>query len=389
MKEVYTPEQAAEVEVRLDTQAEKEDVLRPERLRRLREQVDHLFPGDELIGIRQEIYASFDVPQFGDFHNEGMFMDSHLDLIAQNIENIRQGKFDDTVPQEVREVLARAVAAYEKYLSKYVFLHDLSKKDCLTIKYLDGSSKEMTWSEWVESLPPDVQGSPSLFRAYCKNSGVKGISYFQDKKSKKHGAEAVKILEGKEESIGIPKEVLIAIDKHEVAYSFTKINPKTYRDHLGQLSGEARDLAIAASYVDTAATLGKNGMPDLSNFLFLIESRRNFEMIIAAEAELIKNPALDQKKVQKVIIGLFNSDRRIDESADTFLARLTKECRPTEYDLAVLNTGLDAMIAVGTLTSEEKADILDLASRQDIASIGKKFGRKMGTLGPVLKASEK
>ena len=92
-----------------------------------------------------------------------------------------------------------------------------------------------------------------------------------------HGIKGSKSLEGTD----IPPEILIAISKHEVAYTFSKINTSIYEEHFVKpgYSDEQQKLILVASYVDTVASLRTDGKPDLTNFNFLIKSRENYLLI--------------------------------------------------------------------------------------------------------------
>jgi len=89
----------------LNRRAEIERDSRHERVTRLRVMVDGLFPGEENLRLREKINASFDVPQYGDYHNEGIFMDTHLALILDNLQALRQGEVPDNISEDVGNLL--------------------------------------------------------------------------------------------------------------------------------------------------------------------------------------------------------------------------------------------------------------------------------------------
>lgn len=395
MRELHGPDEAAAeapTEASLDMDAEREARERGERLERLRAKVEGLFQGEALAGLRAEILESFDVPQFGEHHNEGMCMDTHLDLILDNIAAIRAGEFPDALREDVRATMRSVADAYGETLERYAFLHDLSKKDCLTVRKLDGTSEEPTWSAWKAGFSDGAHGDPVAVRKRCKADGVKSIGYFQVGNGKdgrkQHGLAARQALEGREEEVGVPTSVLTAIEKHEVAYQFTKPAARKYKEHLGGLSPEERDLALVASYVDTSASLRKDGRPDLSNFMTLVGSKRNFETIAEAERRLAADTGLDRRKVQTAIAKLMDLERGIEEGLDALVARLSKECAPTSYDPAKLEENFAALVRASVISEEEKAFVVASLAAGDLSAVGRRFGKRMAAVTPALKASE-
>ncbi len=108
------------------------------------------------------------------------------------------------------------------------------------------------------------------------------------------------------EQSNVPKHLLAAIRKHEVAYQFSKINALTYEEHFAKsdISSEEQELAIAASYADTMASLRSDGTPDLTNFLFLVRSRKNYLLVrsfLDAGAEFRENDLRALMKQDKVL----------------------------------------------------------------------------------------
>jgi len=253
---------------------------RKTRIDRLHAMVAEIFPGDEARNLRDDIERSFDVPQIGEYHTEGAFMDSHLDLIVENVKKVADGKFPEEIPTAIREMLSRAVRRDTKAVKKYVFLHDIAKGDCLTLvssaseevlskenweallasselgqKAAKGDKKSLrafkkeknidevieaggqvvikygevnrpvSWEEWQALLASSelgrkVQaGDEASLKAFCEEQDIVGISYYQSlgEKQKSHGKTGVEQLR----SLGIQDEsVLCAVEKHEVAFQF-------------------------------------------------------------------------------------------------------------------------------------------------------------------------
>jgi hypothetical protein len=379
-----------------DARAIKERDSRPERLARLNATVDRLFPGEKAEAVRAKIKASFNVPQWGEYHNEGLFMDTHLDLILQRLGEVRSGEMSESVPAEVRSTMQETSIAKEDVLEKYVFLHDISKMDTLLIKSKgpDGKavSEKVTWEDWQARIPAEAQGDPVAMRAWLKSSGIEGISYYHpsDKTNvgKKHGdagAEEARRLE-----VEVDPSVLVAIENHEVAYSFSKPSAKTYREYFGTMSEEEKAMALTASFIDTTASIGITGEPDISNFLALTASKRNDELLLAVEAGLPDVAGLDKGKLEKKMAELRKADRAFPEKDSAqLLESIKKECKKTEYNLEALSEALQDVVSSGQIGIEDKERIIELMRSGNLAEIGKQYGPKMRFITPALKAAEK
>ncbi len=392
----YSPEDLAK-KIEL---AEKEAASRPERLEKLTAKVNELFPGPEREELREAIVRSFDVPQWGATHNEGMLMDTHLEKIFDTLENIKRGDFPEEIPSEVRQLLQETAKKNSEQLERYVLLHDISKADVLRMNFLPKGEKdkpyiwegnlELLAKEW--SLPETGLKDPvALVRWFDKNK-IAGVAYynegpplFQTTKAA-HGNAAVEKLKslGYEDS----EDMLAAIGSHEVAYQFSAIKPDTYEKHLGPMDTEARNFALVASFIDTMASLRDDGKPDLTNFLFLLASKENAETIAGVKAGLTDTEGLDPKKVETFLLELRKSNSRLP-SKDAVLARLYKECKPTKYDVLKLKELLQELVNTGTLSAEEADEIENTVVTGNQSELGKKFGKKMKDIRAVMTASEK
>ncbi len=82
--------------------------IRRARVDRLRSIVFELFRGEEKHELRENIERSFLVPQVGDYHHEGMYMDSHLlrahPLVPRNVKKILELAAND--PQNLKSTFA-------------------------------------------------------------------------------------------------------------------------------------------------------------------------------------------------------------------------------------------------------------------------------------------
>ncbi len=321
----------SDLETVLDGEAEREAIERPGRLERLKGRVEQLFQGEKLAGLRGKVIESFGVPQFGPHHNEGMFMDSHLDGILSNIDRLRNGEFPDELPGGIRESFQTIANERTDELERYAFLHDIAKADRLRIRY-EGKKEvdEPTWEEWRRRLPEAAREDPVALRAFCKENNVKGFAYYQLSQSKRggivqHGAAGRQYLEGLGEDVGIAPAMLEAIAAHEIAYQFENANARTYQKHLGEMEKEERGLALLASFLDTSSSLKSDGAVDLHNFMALLDAKHNFELFEEVADVLYADPALDPQKVKRSLGVLADKKVAIQESKEELLVRLRKE----------------------------------------------------------------
>ena len=364
---------------------------RKARVDRLRTIVADIFLGEEHRELRENIERSFAVPQVGDYHNEGMFMDSHLGLIVESIEDVAKSEFPAEISPGIREVLTRAVRRDPESVKKYVFLHDISKADCLTVKFGE-EERSVTWDEWQAMLSASEHGRKALagdeqaLRDFCKEQGVTGVSYFQNEGETKRqhgkvGAEELRVAEGMDAAM------LAAIESHEVAYQFQGIKASTYEKYFGEMADDARDFALLASYVDTMASLRPDGKPDLVNFLALAESREKAESLAALQRRL-DGAKLDKQKFERAWAALRNSSEPL--TADMLAeaeSKLRMECKLAGYDIAKLRDAVEPLVTNGTLTEEERDRLLAVAET-DPQNIGRAFGPKMRFLSPALKQAQ-
>lgn len=260
--------------------------------------------------LKERIVRSLGTPQLNDHHTEGKTMESHLRLMVEILNDMTEGRFPDLLAEEpeVKELLHRNVVIKDPVqperevlnldMLTYAFIHDIAKPDTLLVK-LEGDKNgiEMTLEDWqttIEHGEFDTLGGKK----------VVSISYYHPSKKSlgQHGNMGAEILA----ESAVPRYLLAAIKKHEVAYQFTKINALTYEEHFAKsgLSSAEQELAIIASYADTMASLTTNGTPDLSNFLRLVESRKNYLLVrsfIDAGTEFRENDLRALLKQNKVL----------------------------------------------------------------------------------------
>jgi hypothetical protein len=223
-------------------------------------------------------------------------------------------------------------------------------------------------------------------RYFCAEQGITGVSYFQNvdgsgkRQHGKVGAEELRAL-------GEPDETMLAaIEAHEAAYQFQGISVSAYERHFGEMSPEARDFAMLASYADTMSSLRPDRRPDLSNFLALAGSREKSEALAALAARL-SGADLDSRKFDRAWAALRHSSEPL--SADTVgatEAKLRAECGRSGYDVDRLRAGIESLVTKGALTADEGGRLFAMAL-DDPRAIGRAFPSKMKDIAFVLKGA--
>lgn len=355
--------------------AESEARSRNGRILHLRNKVVLLFPGDELKTIRNLIYQSFDVPQFGEHHNEGLLMDTHLVSILAVLDQLKNEQVDSKVPKAAKEILVNSAKQHFEALERYALLHDLSKPDCLKLKFKSGLNHELDWSKYCAMTDASERSDPLKLLDFFTSRGISSISYYHEVPPKKHGEEAAKILAPMLSEIAIPKVTLKAIELHEIAYQFASISAANFRKHFSGLNSDERAWALTASYTDTMGSYTKELRPDLSNFCALAQSMINFELIEELELLIKKFPnfaeSLDPKKIGQFVRNLLELPEAIVATPEELFQRVKIECVQSQYDIAILSRGLADLIDRRIISNEEREQIIgaiDPTSRKLIQS---------------------
>ncbi len=374
-----------EAEVDLALVAQKEAAERPERIAALTAQVDELFPGENLAELREDVtQRSFNTPQYGDYHTEGLFMDSHLARILSAVDDVAAGRFAPGIPKDIQNRMQLVGVSARESLLAYTFLHDITKPDSLTIKFADDRKNEsVSWEQWQERIPEAAKSDPQALKAYCEEQGISGIGYFGHAKSGKERLETFK------ENLDLPDVLFTAVEKHMVANQFNKVNIKTFRKHLGNLSEDELSWALTASYIDTMGSLSKNGQSDLSNFMFLVDTIHNMKVISDASsflwpAEGSLEKGLDKGKLQAEIVRLEKLPTRIDDTADVLAGKMREVAKIPRYDKEKLEASLRALSITKQIPKEVIPEIL--AAINDDGTVD---SRKMGPIRGKLRAANR
>ncbi|HBK33859.1 TPA: hypothetical protein DEP34_02850 [Candidatus Uhrbacteria bacterium] len=400
---------------------------RQKRLAFLREKMERLFEGEKNSELRQQIERSFSVPQYGEYHKEGLFMDSHLRLIFHTIEAVRQGNIPDTVSEATATSLQKALVQDPDMVERYVFLHDIAKADCLTVKFASLQAAQeaerttetqevcMTWAQWKDFLGQDeveakvMEEDERAMQDYLDSKEVMGISYYHP--DRKHGDAGSQML--RELYPGVEATTLIAIEHHEDAFQFQKVDTERYLLMYEAMNKEERDFALLASYVDTASSFRSDGQPDLLNFLALSASKEKvgafmrvlegldastqmieeaFRIFVKNRLEKRNNPRepitqllkalaqgrFDANKLIKTFDDWFFGDQPVRmEEVPLFIERWNKECTLPSFDRERLKHGFLTLVE-GAFTQEDAITLTELAL-MDASQIGRQFGKKLGS----------
>lgn len=321
------------------------------------------YPQLESLLIRQ-----LDVPQIGEYHNEGDTMYSHLLLIFKTLEDLLMGKFHSSVSNPaLRQILSKLVddnVSVNSDLIEYMFLHDLSKMDSLILTIEGEEQKhEISAEQWLQISSQ----KPFIFN----DKSVESIGYFHRSQGREgmHGYRAVKLLESL--NLGISQEILSAIDKHEVAYQFGKISARSYINHIVDAGFDSRqqDFILVASYIDTMGSLRSDLEPDLTNFLNLYFSRLNFETISRFQK---LHPEVAENKINR----FYNSDKVVHFEDLSVL--LPKVYSPSQL------TQLQILLEDCSKFSDAEINQIIEQVRVDESGLGRLLGKKMKFVRPIL-----
>ena len=340
-------------------QLDLEDRARPARLEDMRERVEAYFAGDKLADLRAKIMHSLDVPQLGQYHCEGMYMDTHIARILYAIDEVSEGRLASQIPHSIRNAMIDLASERRFHVERYALLHDLEKASCLTIKYLDGRSEEKDLKSFLATMPEASRGVPSKTYEFCKSSGIESISYYHKSTERLHGPEAEIKLRREPALQGVlPDELLTAIGKHEVAYQFSRISAQALEKHFGGITQEGKIWVLLANYIDLMGSLQPNQEPDMAPFFALAHSLNNANQVEYCRNLLGRDPDIDQKELQKKLQGLMQQDKPIVGTREDLSGRLALECKIKRYSREKMLTVLNVLVADSTLTEDQRNQVL-------------------------------
>lgn len=370
-----------------------ETASRSERLRVLSEIVDKVFPAPEVSDIRAEIKETFSLPQFGKYHNEGVFMDSHLALILKTIEELRSGIIDPLVPEDVGEILRVTARSFHSELQRYTFLHDLEKPSCTTIVFKSGEKREVSTREAYAIVPVEDRADCQRAYAAIEEQEIEKISYHHEKGERVHGPVAAARLGPRQAELGLSEVFMRAIALHEIAYQFTSGRADTFRRYFSALSADEQACVLTASYIDLKGSLQPDGQSDLSPFIHLLRAMKNHQTIAYIETQ--KNLGalggdIDQGKYQKYLAQLLKRDDVIADSLDEACRKAFQECRVSRYNRPLAVNKLSALVGDSISQKQCEGIIECFVGDGDIAILDStRFSALRSTLGKANAAINK
>ncbi|MFH1314865.1 MAG: hypothetical protein ABIH67_00530 [Candidatus Uhrbacteria bacterium] len=380
---------------------------RSKRVDKLKKLTVERFEGEQYQDLRAKIEQSFDVPQAGEFHKEGQTMDTHLDLILENVQAIvNQGveAISDDLPESVRDLIVSAVCKNRERVEQYVLIHDLAKADTLGVTVGDQEEKLMTWEEW-QAFASDVKDISDL--------GVTKVSY--------KGHAELGVAQAKDLGFDDPL-VLDAVDKHMVSMAMTGISSDIYDRHFAGLNQDEIAFALTANYLDLMGSKRGEFIDPLAEFKNFIASKEKSETIRLVIAELadgavsvqeineaiaritakgddpdkdkpwlglinkISQKGFDKNKLTKALSSMRSSKEPLNaDNMAQAISAISKECKLKTYDP-------DAVRALGQEFFEDPTDLDEFVKvvTTDPAAIGRTFASKLGkSMGELMGALRK
>ncbi|MFA5987335.1 MAG: hypothetical protein WC797_01640 [Candidatus Paceibacterota bacterium] len=266
--------------------------------------------------MAENIKRSLETPQLGPYHNEGLKMISHLKLILAVLEDIKDGKFHESIDPELAREMREAVASEDpnrpgqsvvnQFFIDYTFFHDIAKPDCMSLRFEgEKGAKAITWQEWLEI---EKGGQPYKFGGKV----IKSIGYYhpgltKKDSGKKHGNAAADMV--RQKGVRLPPKMSMAIRKHEIAYQFESANVDTYERNFAErgLGGDQWLSVFIASYSDTMASLKDDGQPNMDHFKNFLNARKNYVLLQEMTKNITDNAVLNShalfnlRKANKVL----------------------------------------------------------------------------------------
>lgn len=305
------------------------------------------------------ITRSLLTPQIGPHHNEGKFLDSHLKLWLGALIDLTNGANTYGIDEEL-VILVKEVSGRDIFrLYEAAIFHDIGKPDCMKIVTAENEYED-SFEDWHR------------FRSGVDNyrgEKIEQIGYYQPSGNGQHGQYAVEqILTG----IVADLSLLYCIQYHEVAYQFKKISGATFGKYFGGLSKEEQDFLMVCSLLDTAASIGTDGVPDFSNFMNLWDSMMNYDLVEAI---------LSGKKYRE------NKRENLLKQDKVLTRKDIEKIIEKDYDKKLL---VDYLSKWEEISAEEIAELLKKTNGQINAWLGQNMKNRLGKkIGPFMGGLQK
>jgi|GEM_PF-2335586 hypothetical protein len=430
-----TPEEVMRREQMERFQEELE--TRPERIKGLDKLAADLFPNNP--ELHEQITQSYAVPQFDDYHREGMYMDTHLQLALDQIDLAFEEGLNPDLTGELREIVERTIGVgldeeerlrRKEILQRFILTHDISKKDCLSLRhksersviperYYDGVDPnkiaaerpglaaikdslkrsikavgdavlvkpyvEYTWEEWNNMLPEDLKENPDPAKLYTfiKNHAYNTIGYIQQGLRRYHGAEGEKRLK----ELGVDDErLLLLVGRHEAGFTFDQVSARVFERNLSIIPESDLDWILTASYFDQMGSLQADGSSDYSKLQNILDSRHNYNLLAKLEEDFFaryqdkfESGAYKKATLTDLLNKYWSLPRRID-SATEIKSTIKKKFGIFEFDLEAAPAVIEGLMDIKgkPISEQEKKRLLELMEAGDYKTLAAEFGRVLG-----------
>jgi len=286
------------------------------------------------------------------------------------------------VAEAIKCLMEQAVVRYHDLAQQYFLLHDVAKKDCLTLQYTGGYKEEVTWAEWQTMLAARENGrlaaggDGEALAQFCEEARIERIQYFQ--KGRKHGVVAAERLRSHTD---ISPLVVRTIGTHDIAFTFgdrNGINLPLWFETFGDFTEDELGFMFLVNYADQVSSLGPDGQPDLRNFFWLAKTYLAAKQFLALKARLEDTPGLDGSKVEGEINRLRQSKEAFQsETADQEYDRSTAACEVPTYDRDKLEAELKKLTDEEAIDSGTATEIFEavLATGQIPSELGRRLGK--------------
>ncbi len=428
---------------------EQERNTQEARRNQLNTLAQELFP--ENTALCELISVSYDTPQYGPHHREGMYMDTHLELIVKRVDEIFEGEIDPSLHPDLIKILKHLtgqtrkegedplteeeIDARKNRLKRYALLHDLAKKDCMTLrrpswigqkkslpsqlykgiktKALDYKfpkvakikevmeeslrlagkhilvepepDRELTWEAWNTLMQEQgiTEPDPSALDTFITDSKWDGISYFQQEAGNFHGAVGA----DRAKELGVDDELLLkAIAQHEVAFTFEDIHVPRFEEKFGTFTEEEIEWILTASYLDQSSALREDGTADYSGIENILDSQHNKQILdrvrdafLAEQAQKFADNTYKQATLNGVMDVLrAKKERLVPEEVELIIK---KKFGIVSFNLEAAPSVIEELVVQKTqepLTQEQKERILELMTAGDNKTLSSEFGRLLG-----------
>jgi len=337
------------------------------------------------------VATSLDAPQYGPYHGEGPFLDSHLSAVFQSLRDASEGRFHPQVPEYARAAIGEAAKTHAHRAPLHVLLHDVEKVSCMTFVHEDGRKEAVGRADWLRMLDGEEDG-PGIRRRdadalarLCRRRGIGQISYYQEVEgeTRTHGKVAADRLRRRGD---IDDLVVRGIETHEVAFQFGAkggVNIPLFEKTFGDWDESEVRYALLVNYADQMGSLGASGEPDISDFLWMARSWDAWGKLQALQRHFAAAARVDGQKLERALAGLRRSPTAFQvESYPDVVARIAAEVALPEVTEAQVRAALAPAIDEGLPEDLAAAIVAEMTSAGKLSA---ETGRALGPLNRLVR----